>query len=80
MAAVNEISMIQAIVYDAVGTLIHIQPAVGAIYADVGRRFGTRPVAARGLSRTESRVDPRPELVIPFPTSPGRPADGTPAL
>ena len=42
MAAVNEISMIQAIVYDAVGTLIHIQPAVGAIYADVGRRFGTR--------------------------------------
>lgn len=34
--------MIQAIVYDAVGTLIHVQPAVAAIYADVGRRFGSK--------------------------------------
>ena len=33
--------MIQAIVYDAVGTLLHVQPAVAAIYANVGRRFGT---------------------------------------
>jgi putative hydrolase of the HAD superfamily len=34
--------MIKAIVYDAVGTLIHVQPALAAIYAEVGRRFGTR--------------------------------------
>ena len=34
--------MIQAIVYDAVGTLIHVQPAVAVIYAEVGRRFGSR--------------------------------------
>ena len=34
--------MIQAIVYDAVGTLIHVQPTVAAIYADVGARFGSR--------------------------------------
>ncbi len=32
--------MIQAIVYDAVGTLMHVQPA--AIYAEVGRRFGSK--------------------------------------
>lgn len=34
--------MIQAIVYDAVGTLIHVQPSVAAIYADIGARFGSR--------------------------------------
>ena len=34
-------TMIKAIVYDAVGTLIHVQPAVSAIYAEVGRRFGS---------------------------------------
>jgi putative hydrolase of the HAD superfamily len=34
--------MIQAIAYDAVGTLIHVQPSVASIYADVGRRFGSR--------------------------------------
>jgi putative hydrolase of the HAD superfamily len=34
--------MIQAIVYDAVGTLIHVQPSVGAIYATIGQRFGSR--------------------------------------
>lgn len=34
--------MIQAIVYDAVGTLIHVRPSVAAVYAEVGRRFGSR--------------------------------------
>ena len=34
--------IVQAIVYDAVGTLIHVQPSVASIYAEVGRRFGTR--------------------------------------
>lgn len=34
--------MIHAIVYDAVGTLIHVQPTVAAIYQDVGRRFGSQ--------------------------------------
>jgi putative hydrolase of the HAD superfamily len=34
--------MIQAIVYDAVGTLIHVQPAVASIYAEIGRAFGSR--------------------------------------
>src|SRR5438552_3566706 len=33
--------MIQAIIYDAVGTLIHVQPNVASIYAEVGRRFGS---------------------------------------
>ena len=35
-------SVIQAIVYDAVGTLIHVQPSVAQIYAEVGRCFGSR--------------------------------------
>jgi len=34
--------MIQAIVYDAVGTLMHVDPSVGAVYAEVGRRYGSR--------------------------------------
>ncbi len=34
--------MIHAIVYDAVGTLIHVRPSVAAIYAEVGGRFGSR--------------------------------------
>jgi len=33
--------MIRAIVYDAVGTLIQVQPSVAAIYAEVGRRHGS---------------------------------------
>jgi putative hydrolase of the HAD superfamily len=31
-----------AIVYDAVGTLIHVQPSVAHIYAAIGQRFGSR--------------------------------------
>ena len=34
--------MIQAIVYDAVGTLIHVQPSVALIYAEFGKRFGSQ--------------------------------------
>ncbi len=34
--------MIRAIVYDAVGTLIHVQPSVSAVYATIGARFGAR--------------------------------------
>ncbi|MBI2803692.1 MAG: HAD-IA family hydrolase [Planctomycetes bacterium] len=32
--------MIRAIVYDAVGTIMHVAPSVQAVYADVARRFG----------------------------------------
>jgi putative hydrolase of the HAD superfamily len=35
-------NMLHAIFYDAVGTLIHVQPSVASIYAEVGRRFGSR--------------------------------------
>lgn len=34
--------MIDAIVYDAVGTLIHVRPSVATIYAAVGARLGSR--------------------------------------
>jgi putative hydrolase of the HAD superfamily len=33
--------MFQAIVYDAVGTLIHVKPSVAELYVQVGRRFGS---------------------------------------
>ncbi len=34
--------MIQAIVFDAVGTLMHVTPSVAAVYGEVGRRFGSQ--------------------------------------
>jgi len=34
--------MLRAIVYDAVGTLIHVKPSVAELYAQVGRRFGSQ--------------------------------------
>ena len=55
--------MIQAIVYDAVGTLMHVNPSVEAVYADVGRRFGSRLEAAeirarfRGAFALQDRLD-----------------------
>jgi putative hydrolase of the HAD superfamily len=33
---------IRAIAFDAVGTLIHPEPSAAAVYAEVGRRFGSR--------------------------------------
>ena len=33
---------IQAVVFDAVGTLIHVEPSFDRIYAEVGRRFGSQ--------------------------------------
>lgn len=33
---------IRAVVFDAVGTLIHPQPSAADIYAEVGRRYGSR--------------------------------------
>ncbi len=38
--------MIRAIVFDAVGTLIHCTPSVGGIYAEFGKRYGSRQDAA----------------------------------
>lgn len=32
----------RAIFFDAVGTLLHPEPAAGAVYAEAGRRFGSR--------------------------------------
>jgi putative hydrolase of the HAD superfamily len=43
--------MIRAIVYDAVGTLIHVQPSVAALYVEVGRRFGSRLTLAEVRQR-----------------------------
>ena len=36
---------VQAVVFDAVGTLIHPEPAAATVYADVGRRHGSRLTA-----------------------------------
>lgn len=46
--------MIQAIVYDAVGTLLHVQPSVEAVYAEVGRRFGSKLEPAEIRTRFEA--------------------------
>jgi putative hydrolase of the HAD superfamily len=34
-------STIRAIYFDAVGTLVHPEPAVAVVYADAARRFGS---------------------------------------
>jgi putative hydrolase of the HAD superfamily len=42
LIAVIPFRNIRAIVFDAVGTLIHPSPPAGYVYAQVGRRFGSR--------------------------------------
>ncbi|HLJ93953.1 MAG TPA: HAD-IA family hydrolase [Gemmataceae bacterium] len=42
---------VQAIVFDAVGTLIHPNPPAPIVYADVGRCFGSQRTAAEILPR-----------------------------
>src|SRR5207302_1039003 len=37
---------VRAVFFDAVGTLIHPEPPAGAVYAEVGRRHGSRLTAA----------------------------------
>ncbi len=56
--------MIQAIVYDAVGTLIHVQPSVAQIYAAIAEQFGSRFDAVaiqRRFHAAFSRQDQRDE-------------------
>lgn len=42
---------IEAVVFDAVGTIIHPEPAAPLVYAEVGRRFGSRLAAEAIASR-----------------------------
>lgn len=42
---------VRATVFDAVGTLIHPNPPAPIVYAEVGRRFGSRRTAAEILPR-----------------------------
>jgi putative hydrolase of the HAD superfamily len=46
MATGELLAGVEAVFFDAVGTLIHPAPAAGAVYAEVGRRFGSRRSAA----------------------------------
>lgn len=45
---------IRAVFFDAVGTLIHPDPAVGAVYAEIGRRNGSQ----RGFDDIRARFGP----------------------
>lgn len=42
---------VRAVVFDAVGTLIHPEPAAGVVYAQVGSRFGSHYDAAKIQNR-----------------------------
>ncbi len=42
---------IRAVVFDAVGTLIHAEPSVVRVYAEIGRRYGSRLNADEIASR-----------------------------
>ncbi len=44
-------SEVRAVVFDAVGTLIHPEPPAAAVYAEAGRRFGSRLDAAAVAAR-----------------------------
>ena len=53
---------INAVVFDAVGTLIYPDPAVAAVYAAVGRRFGSKlaePEVARRFRAVFAEVETR---------------------
>jgi putative hydrolase of the HAD superfamily len=50
---------IAAVFFDAGGTLIHAQPAPGVVYAEVGRRFGSRIEAATASQRFRSAFSRR---------------------
>jgi putative hydrolase of the HAD superfamily len=54
--------MIRAIVYDAVGTLIHVKPSVAALYVEVARRHGGRLDEAE-VRRRFSRAFARQEQI-----------------
>src|SRR5437660_2707613 len=49
--------VVRAVFFDAVGTLLHPEPPAGAVYAVLGRRFGSRldPGAVAGRFRTAFR-------------------------
>ena len=47
----NLLHGVGAIVFDAVGTIIHPNPPAPALYAEVGRRFGSKRIASEIASR-----------------------------
>jgi putative hydrolase of the HAD superfamily len=53
---------IQAVVFDAVGTLIHPDPPAAVVYADVGRRFGSRLTAAEVRPRFAAAFDRQEQI------------------
>lgn len=58
-------SRVRAIYFDAVGTVLHPQPSAGAVYAEIGQRFGTALAPAEihrrfvAAFRAEEEVDAR---------------------
>jgi putative hydrolase of the HAD superfamily len=44
-------SSVKAVIFDAVGTLLHPDPAPNVVYADFGRRFGSRLTAEEIVPR-----------------------------
>ena len=57
---VSNFASIRAVVFDAVGTLIHPNPPAAAVYYEVGRRHGSRltqDVVARNFVSALKRHD-----------------------
>src|SRR5438552_16082961 len=48
---------VRAVVFDAVGTVIHPQPPAPIVYAEVGRRFGSKRSAAGIVPRFKTAFD-----------------------
>jgi putative hydrolase of the HAD superfamily len=61
-ASLMDLSDIEAVVFDAVGTLIHPGPPAAVVYAEVGRRFGSRLTPAEVRPRFTAAFDRQEQL------------------
>src|SRR5262245_59549078 len=52
----------RAVLFDAVGTLIHPVPAAGEVYAEAGRRFGSRLPVETVITRFQAAFRRQDEL------------------
>jgi putative hydrolase of the HAD superfamily len=58
----RQLPPIRAVLFDAVGTLIHPEPPAGAVYGEAGRRFGSRRDPATIAARFRAAFRRQEEL------------------
>lgn len=69
---VNVLPPVRAILFDAAGTLLHVHPSVGAVYADEARRHGVdvhADAVGRAFAAVWRALRPYADGATPFHTS-----------